>query len=189
MARPTIILFRPETQGGHDLLIAEGMRAAWGCALRASGADVFMPNQPHDPGHDPLNGAKTANEAFAAIGGMRGDSLTHDGQPPTGRIDAIVLTRFVRGPGTLRVLVHILRLDAPMFVRGGRTFRGPTAELRAMATTLHTVARELRLDLPAEIGWRDLTRSTTAATGLADLVALGREDFRRATHGAPVPLH
>jgi hypothetical protein len=56
-----------------------------------------------------------------------------------------------------------------------------------MATTLHTVARAVGLQVPPEVGWRELTFSNRAADGLAHLLATGRESLPKGAH--PRLLH
>ena len=157
--RPEVDLDRPQ-----ERVLAEGMRAIWSCALYAGGADLFVPEASEDA-LDP--------SAFPP----RGLHMTHDRLPLSRSADALVTSRFVRGPDSFRITVLIDRPGRPTFMRSGCTFRGGTAELRAMETTLHTIAHAAGVDVPREIGWRELTSTRRGAAGLAHLLAAGRDSL------------
>lgn len=189
MSRTTIAVYRPTTAGGEDRVLAEGMRTAWAAALLASGANVIVPFPAGDVDCDPLGGGQSYDELLDDLAHGRGRLLTHDKQPIADEPYAVVRTRFVRGPGSLRLIVAVVGGSRPPVLRGGRTFRGATAELRAMATTLHTIARATGVRIPAEIGWRELTFSNKSAEGRAHLLEAGAESLPEALCEAVPTVH
>jgi hypothetical protein len=164
MQRKIIVLTRPEIDWDRpeERVLAEGIRVVWACALYAGGADLFIPEA-------------TEGDLDSWVSPPRGRHMTHDRQPLSRSADALVTSRFVRGPDSLRISVFVDRPGRPTVMRGGCTFRGGTAELRSMETTLHTIAHAVGVDVPREVGWRELTVTRSGPAGLAHLLAAGRE--------------
>jgi hypothetical protein len=179
MPRKSVVLPPPTVLDPLHRELAMGIHAIWASALYASGADVFAPPRPLDTEPDP----------FAAVTGMTGTFLLHDGAPEVGPIDAIVLTELRTDDDGWRCRARILEPDGSEIVLPARRHRKLSAPLDLMTATLHALTSMLELEMPPDFGWRQLLGANTIAGGLRTLRAQGRAALRHAEEEPPSLLH
>lgn len=179
MLRPVIVMLSPQTRSPQLQELVCGFLGIWVTALHAAGADLFVPYEPLDPGRDP----------FAAMGGVQGLSMTHDGDSPRGLIDALVCSDLVTGPGGSHMQLRILRPGEPDLTLAPRRCDTDGAALDAMMLALRDIADAVGLDIPPGVDWRALLGAQTEGQACAELRSLGRTDVARRNGRPPATVH